>query len=198
MKMAPTYLVLALFAASAGVILVKGRQAVPAHQTSSHRDLVARGKYLVQLGGCTDCHTPKEMTDKGPVDDKSRLFAGHPEGLVLTAPAPSSGPWGAATAGMTAWTGPWGVSYASNLTPDPDTGLGTWTEGQFIQAMRTGKHKGDGRDILPPMPWQPLAEADEQDLKAIHAFLRSLPPIKNQVPEPQPPAEVAVPSGASR
>jgi hypothetical protein len=173
-------------------MIVKGRQAVSADQETRPEELVARGKYLVQLGGCTDCHTRKEMTEQGPVDDKTMFLAGHPEGLVLPSPEPQSGPWGAATAGMTAWTGPWGVSYAANLTPDPETGMGSWTEAQFVQAMRTGKRKGDGRAILPPMPWQPLAEAEEQDLKAIYAFLCSLPPIKNRVPEPQPPVQVAV------
>jgi cytochrome c553 len=187
MKIAPIHLVLALFVTSTGVMLVKGRQAVPAHQASSHMELVARGKYLVQLGGCTDCHTRKAMTERGPVDDKAMMFAGHPEGLILPPPEQQAGPWGAATAGMTAWTGPWGVSYAANLTPDRDTGMGSWTEAMFLQAMRTGKHMGDGRPILPPMPWQPLAEAHEDDLKAIYAYLRSLPPIKNRVPEPQPP-----------
>lgn len=190
MKIAPIHLVLALFASATGFMLLKGRQAAATpYQTGSAADLVARGKYLVQLGGCADCHSRKEMTEKGPVDDPKMMLAGHPEGLVLPPPSHDAGPWFAATAGMTAWTGPWGISYASNLTPDPETGLGDWTEAEFIAALRTGKHRGAGRPILPPMPWQPLGEATDTDLRAIFAYLRSLPPVKNRVPEPQPPAE---------
>ncbi|WP_226894819.1 c-type cytochrome [Luteolibacter marinus] len=157
--------------------------------TAPPEDHVRRGAYLVKLGGCTDCHTPKTMTPQGPVDDPRRFLAGHPADLVLSAPSTDpSNPWGAATAGMTAWTGPWGVTYSANLTPDPDTGLGAWTEAEFISAMRTGKHKGSGRPILPPMPWQPLSEAKEEDLSAIYAYLMSLPAVVNRVPDPVPPA----------
>ena len=94
--------------------------------------------------------------------------------------------WGASTAGMTAWSGPWGVSYASNLTPDINTGLGIWTEEMFIKAMRTGKHYGASRDILPPMPWQSLAKLTDEDIRSVFAYLRSLSPVRNQVPEPLP------------
>ncbi len=194
MKIAPIHLVLGLLAAATGFLLLKSRQAAPAHTTSSREELLARGKYLVQLGGCADCHTRKEVTEKGPVDDPAMMLAGHPEGLVLPPPSGDSGPWFAATAGMTAWTGPWGVSYASNLTPDPETGLGEWTEAEFVAALRTGKHRGTGRAILPPMPWQPLGEATDTDLQAMFAFLRSLPPVKNRVPEPQPPVTGTVSS----
>jgi hypothetical protein len=87
---------------------------------------------------------------------------------------------------LTAWAGPWGVSFAANLTPDVSTGIGEWSEQTFIQTMRTGKHQGqpNGRDILPPMPWFNLKEMPEDDLKAMWAYLRSIPPIKNQVPFP--------------
>jgi hypothetical protein len=59
---------------------------------------------------------------------------------------------------LTAWSGPWGQSFAANLTPDKNTGLGVWTEDMFIKAIRTGKHMGTSRDILPPMPWQAFAQ----------------------------------------
>ena len=90
---------------------------------------------------------------------------------------------------LTAWAGPWGVSFAANLTPDKETGIAEWSEDAFIRSMRTGKHQGqpNGRDILPPMPWEDIKVATEEDLKAIWAYLRSLPPIKNQVPFPVPP-----------
>jgi hypothetical protein len=92
----------------------------------------------------------------------------------------------------TVFAGPWGISFAANLTPDKETGLGKWTEAMFIQALRTGKHEGQptGREIMPPMPWASLSHgtlaSPDADLKAIWAYLRSLPPVKNRVPEPVP------------
>lgn len=146
---------------------------------------VERGRYLVQYGGCADCHTPRTLGPKGPVPDTSRWLAGHPEDMELPPPPKlEPGPWFAVTAGLTAWAGPWGVSYAANLTPDVNTGLGIWTEAMFIEAMRTGRHMGTGRDILPPMPWQGLAQLTDEDLRAIFAYLRSLPPVRNRVPDP--------------
>jgi mono/diheme cytochrome c family protein len=159
---------------------------------SAAEELVNRGQYLVKLGGCADCHTPKMMSPQGPLDDPARRFAGHPSDLILPPPSlDPKNPWGAATAGMTAWTGPWGISYASNLTPDVDTGIGGWSEEEFIKTLRTGKHRGTGRAVLPPMPWQPFADAKEDDLRAIHAYLKSLPPVYNLVPSPLPPVSAA-------
>jgi mono/diheme cytochrome c family protein len=153
---------------------------------------VERGRYLVTLGACNDCHTPKVMSDKGPALDSSRLLSGHPAG---EAPAPvpagvlSPTGWAAmSNAGLTAWTGPWGVSFTRNLTPDQATGLGSWTEDMFIKTIRNGKHQGEGRDLLPPMPWQMYREATDDDLKAMWAYLQSIPPIDNAVPDPMPPA----------
>jgi hypothetical protein len=146
---------------------------------------VERGKYLVTFGGCNDCHTPLKMGSKGPEPDFSRLLSGHPEGVKLPPPPKlENSPWFAATAGMTAWSGPWGISYAANLTPDENTGLGIWTEEMFIKAMRTGKHMGESREILPPMPWQNVATLTDEDLKSVFAYLRSIPALKNRVPEP--------------
>ena len=161
----------------AGLVLAAG----PAKD--SRADKVARGKYLVNYGGCNDCHTPLKMTDKGPAPDLARLLSGHPGEMKLPPPDLKPGPWFAATAGMTAWAGPWGISYAANLTPDKVTGLGERSEETFIRAIRTGKHQGqaNGRDILPPMPWQNLSGLTDEDLKAIFAYLRTLKPVKNEV-----------------
>ncbi|PWB67726.1 diheme cytochrome c-553 [candidate division GN15 bacterium] len=149
---------------------------------------VKRGAYLVMLGGCNDCHSPKVFTAQGPQPDPSKPLSGAPASTPLPDVPPNLlGPnaWGAiCTNDMTAWVGPWGVSFAANLTPDEATGLGSWSEDAFIQTMRTGKHLGTGRDILPPMPWQGLARMTDQDLKAIFAYLKSLPPVQNQVPQP--------------
>ena len=152
-------------------------------------DLVARGKYLVTFGGCNDCHTPLKMTPQGPMPDMARMLSGHPAETQLPPPDLKPGPWFAATAGMTAWAGPWGISFAANLTPDTNSGLGIWTEEMFLKTMRTGKHMGAGRDILPPMPWQGLNALNDEDLKAIYAYLRTVPPVSNHVPAPIPPGE---------
>jgi mono/diheme cytochrome c family protein len=180
-----------LGALSTSLLLVSLAPMASAQQEGTE---VRRGQYLAQFGGCHDCHTPKVMTSKGPQPDESRLLSGHPAHTSLPAfPQEVLGPtrWGAtATSDLTAWAGPWGVSFAANLTPDT-TGLGGWTAQQFIQTMRTGKHVGIGRDLLPPMPWFNLAVLTDADLKALFAYLQSLKPISNQVPQPIPPKVTA-------
>jgi mono/diheme cytochrome c family protein len=152
---------------------------------------IQRGKYLVSIGGCHDCHSPKVFTSKGPEPDPTRLLSGHPADTQLPQiPQGVIGPdkWGGLFSNdSTAWVGPWGVSFSANLTPDAETGLGNWTEDMFIKAMRTGKHAGVGRAILPPMPWYNYAILSDGDLKAIFAYLMTLRPIKNRVPDPIPP-----------
>lgn len=148
---------------------------------------VERGRYLVTLMGCHDCHTPKVMGEHGPELDESRLLAGHPHGGELPPPPDPSGPWiASAIWDLTAWSGPWGLTFATNLTPDT-SGLAAWDEEIFVAALRTGRHMGQGRPILPPMPWEMYAQATDEDLKAIFAYLQSVPPIENLVPEPVPP-----------
>jgi mono/diheme cytochrome c family protein len=142
---------------------------------------VERGEYLVNLMGCLDCHTPR-----GPDGRPMTPFtlAGHPPEAPVA--VYQGGFLGSFALTNTSWAGPWGVSFARNLTPDPDTGLGRWTEADFIKAARTGQ-KPNGALILPPMPWPSLAHATEADLKAMWAYLQSLPPIKNAVPVNVPP-----------
>lgn len=158
---------------------------------AQHAQLVKRGEYLVMLGGCNDCHSPKVMSARGPLPDTSRLLAGAPTGTKIPEiPYAAIGPdkWGfVGSNDMTTWAGFWGVSFASNLTPDQVTGSGAWTEAAFIKAMRTGKHLGAGRDILPPMPWQAIGQLPEEDLKAVFAYLQSLKPVENMVHLPIPP-----------
>ena len=149
----------------------------------------ARGQYLVTMIGCGDCHTPLKMGPKGPEPDRDRFLSGHPEQMGSLPPAKAQGAWlWAGAASNTAFSGPWGVSYAANLTPDRNTGLGIWTEEMFVKAIRTGRHMGTSREILPPMPWPAFRNASDDDLKAVYAYLRSLKPIVNHVPDVQPPA----------
>jgi mono/diheme cytochrome c family protein len=153
---------------------------------------VERGKYLVSVVGCNDCHTPFKLGPKGPEPDMSRFLSGHPEQMGALPPAKAQGAWlwaGAAT--NTAFSGPWGISYAANLTPDQNTGLGIWTEEMFVNALRTGRHMGTSREILPPMPWPALRNASDEDLKSMFAYLRTIKPIVNHVPDAQVAAPVA-------
>jgi mono/diheme cytochrome c family protein len=153
---------------------------------------VERGKYLVTLMVCNDCHTPFTMTPRGPEPDMSRMLSGHPQDAPVTRPAAlGEAPWEWAGSGdMTAFSGSWGVSFTANLTPDPETGLGKWAPETFIAAIRNGRHEGQGRPLLPPMPWPWYRNATDDDLRAIFAYLQSIPPVKNRVPQPIDPPEV--------
>jgi len=145
---------------------------------------IARGEYVVTIAGCNDCHTPLKMGPKGPEPDMSRMLSGHPQQMAMP-PAPKpNGPWlwsGAAT--NTAFAGPWGVSFARNLTPDNNTGIGIWSEEMFVNTLRSGRHWGVARPILPPMPWMNYAKMSDEDLRAVYTYLRSIKPVKNQVPD---------------
>ena len=158
---------------------------------------VARGEYLVSTIGCGDCHSPKIMGPEGPIEDTSRRLSGHPEGTVLDTPPALGSSWIAATSSdLTAWVGPWGISYTFNLTPDENTGIGSWSEETFVQAIKTGRHMGVSRPILPPMPWHFYRNLTDEDLSSIYAYLRSIPPVRNRVPLPvAPEAAFATPAG---
>lgn len=150
---------------------------------------VARGQYIVSTAGCHDCHTPWKLGPKGPEPDMSRALSGHPAQLVMP-PAPDlgQGPWAVVTAATnTAFSGPWGVSFTANLTPDGETGLGDWTLRDFVQTIRTGKRMGRGRAVLPPMPVPVYNNLTDADLASVYAYLRTIPAVKNRVPEPLPP-----------
>lgn len=180
----------AVAAALAGAgVLAAGSAAAQGTQAPTV-DKAARGKYLVATAGCMDCHTPMKMGANGPEWDMSRMLAGHPEQLVMPpVPALPDGPWLViSSATNTAFAGPWGVSFAANLTPDPDTGLGPWSARDFRQTIRTGRHLGRGREVLPPMPIPVYNNFTDEDLDAIYAYLRTIPPVRNRVPEPWAPA----------
>lgn len=165
------------------------RTQAPAAQTAPG-DPVKRGDYLVTVVGCNDCHTPLKMGPNGPEPDMARMLSGHPETMLLPPPPrlPKEG-WNWTGAGTTtAFAGPWGITYAANLTPDQNTGLGTWTEDMFIKTLRNGRHMANGRPLNPPMPWRWFAKMTDEDLKAIFAYLRTIPPIQNHVPDYQEPA----------
>lgn len=159
-------------------------------KNGGYQSQIEYGKHLVLSIGCHDCHTPKKMTDKGPVPDMSLALSGHPAKM----PPPNVDRADLERKGLTvsdnftAWVGPWGISYAANLTSDK-TGIGNWQEQNFITSIRKGKHKGieSARDVLPPMPWPMYKNLTDEELKAIFAYLKSTKPIHNVVPPAAPP-----------
>lgn len=186
-----TVMVLAM-AAFSGALL---RAMAPAGQDGAvspekKKARVERGAHLVRTMGCNDCHTPWTMGPKGPAPDMSRALTGHPSDMVMPPAPPAHGPWiGHSAATNTAFAGPWGVTFTANLTPDKETGLGAWTEDMFIATVRTGRHQGKGRPILPPMPYWMVGALEDEDIKSIFAYLQSLAPVKNRVPAPIEPVE---------
>ena len=125
---------------------------------------IARGKYLMQFGGCIDCHTPGYFFGK---PDMTKALAGSEVGFEIP--------------GL-------GVFYGPNLTPDKETGLGNWTKEQIVAALQKGI-RPDGRQLVPIMPWKAFANLTKSDANALAAYLKSLAPISNKVPGPFGPTE---------
>jgi mono/diheme cytochrome c family protein len=125
---------------------------------------IARGKYLVEFGGCNDCHTPGYFFGK---PDTARFLGGSEVGFEIP---------------------DLGVFHGPNLTPDRETGLGKWTAQQIAAAITKGE-RPDGRMLAPIMPWHAFASLTLQDINAIVAFLRALPAVSNKVPGPFGPSE---------
>ena len=149
---------------------------------------IKKGKHMVTIAGCNDCHTPKRMGAAGPEFITERLLSGYdsknplPEfdtilmqkGIAQMSPD------------MTAAAGPWGISFASNLTSDP-SGAASWPFENFKRALKEGKSKGlsNNRMLLPPMPWQNYAAFSDDEVKAIYLYLKSIPKVENIVPQPK-------------
>ncbi len=155
-----------------------------ARSRSEERD-VGRGEYLVRIGGCQDCHTPVQYDPAIglPLPMPGRMLSGHPDGAPDPESALARGDLAVIGPTFTSFRLPFGIVYAANLTPDKETGLGSWTEEMFVRALKTGRHfGGTGRPILPPMPWPALASLPDADLRAIFAYLRTIPAVHNGVP----------------
>ncbi len=169
-----------------------GRQSQSARGASTATaKQIAHGRYLSIIGACNDCHSPKLDPQQHP--DPKRLLSGRPQ---TTMPPSQSTKEIHASLDLTAWAGPWGVSYGANLTPDPETGLGKrYTEATFIKTLRTGK-KPEGEDLQPPMPWELYKNFTDDDLKALYAYLRTLPAINNNVKSGAPPTPAKPAAGA--
>lgn len=163
----------------------------PSAPTVTQADQVKRGEYLVSISGCNDCHSPKKMGPNGPEIIAERKLSGYPSDLPVPTFDTKMTSQGFAmfTPDLTAAYGPWGTSFAANLTPD-ESGLGNWTLEQFKKALTQGKSKGmdNGRMLLPPMPWVNYVGMKDEDISAMFAYFKSIPPVKNVVPAPVPPA----------
>ena len=131
---------------------------------AASREQVERGKYLVNLALCTDCHTPGYFFGK---PDMARFLGGSEVGFHIP---------------------DLGVFHGPNLTPDNETGLGRWSTEQIVTAFTTGT-RPDGRILASIMPWHAFSQLTRQDAQAIAAFLKSLPPVSNKVPDPFGPSE---------
>ena len=118
-----------------------------------------RGEYLVTIMDCTGCHTPGTFLGK---PDLQRPLAGSEVGFQIP--------------GL-------GIFYPPNLTPDPETGLGKWSEADIIKAVRTGV-RPDGRQLVPIMPYHSYDKLTDADARALATYLKSLKPVRNQVPGP--------------
>ncbi len=125
-----------------------------AHAADSHE--IARGKYLVTVGSCTDCHTPGSFFGK---PDMSKFLGGSDVGFAIPH---------------------LGVFVGPNLTPDKATGLGNWTDAQIVNAITKGQTP-QGRTLAPVMPWHGYATLTKSDALAIAAYLKSLPAVSHQV-----------------
>jgi hypothetical protein len=179
----------AAFAAPTEAQTTSGLSSAQSTAAPPSDDKVARGKYIVSTSGCHDCHTPWKVGPNGPEPDMTRALSGHPQDMKLSPPPVVPEPWVmVAAATNTAYAGPWGISYTANLTPDAETGIGKWTLRNFVDTIRSSRHLGRGRDVLPPMPVQVYRNWTDADFEAVYSYLRTVPAIKNQVPEPVAPA----------
>ncbi len=178
----------ALYACDSSVEKTETKNPVP-----TQAEMVKRGEYLVAAIGCDDCHSPKRMGAHGPEVIPETKLSGYPANRPIQKPdsnALNHG-WALMAPDLTCAAGPWGMSFASNITSD-STGIGTWTEQNFLTAIQHGKSKGveGNRDLLPPMPWYNFAKLSDDDLKAIFAYLKSTPPVANMVPAPKQTADI--------
>lgn len=146
------------------IFLAMGLLAVQISTTHAANPQVARGQYLVEVMGCTDCHTPGHLLGQ---PDMAKYLGGSDVGFAIPGH---------------------GVFVGPNLTSDKATGLGTWTAEEIVTAITTGK-RPDGRILAPVMPWQGFSHLTKADAMAVAAYLQSLPPISNKVPGPFGPAD---------
>ena len=147
------------------------------------------GQAVVEGWNCSFCHTPQiEGPDGKFIPDPERLMSGHPADeeipsvpdMIITSPE-----WMEFLDNLdsTVWATDNVLVFSANLTPDDETGIGTWTEVEFIETIREGRHRGIERRIKYPMPWRELSELSDEELLSVYEYLMSLEPVNNKVPE---------------
>jgi hypothetical protein len=165
-----------------------GQASAPAESFTAAQ--VTRGADLVSEWKCNFCHTPEVKGPDGkPIPNPERLLSGHPQDekipdvsdMVITSDAFMEF---LDNLDNTVWASNDMLVFSANLTPDNETGIGTWTSAQFVATIRQGQHMGLGKRLLYPMPWQELAELPDADLISIYAYLRTVEPVRNKVPPP--------------
>lgn len=138
--------------------------AKPGSYAPEMRTTVLRGKYLVELLGCGACHTDGALVGDA---DPRRQLAGSAIGIAYSNPLGDSRP---------------GIVYPSNITPDVETGIGSWSDAQIVAAIRAGQGRHGTRRIA-VMPWQGYAKLSQEDAMAIAAYLQSIPAVSHDVPD---------------
>ena len=144
------------FGAALSAVVIAGLTGIGARAADTAVD---RGKYLATVMGCSDCHTDGSLAGK---PDMAHYLGGSTIGFEIP--------------GL-------GYFYGANLTPDPETGLGAWSQKQIVAAITTGM-RPDGRELAPIMPWRGFSHLEPTDAEAIAAYLKSLPPVHHKVPGP--------------
>ena len=167
--------VAALSLAIAACALNSTQETIPADWEQA--SYFERGNYLVNhLGDCIGCHTPRDANNQS---ENSLYLSGVPAKYAGVKTGPSS---------VAGFPGPRGARfYAKNLTPDPETGIGKWTEDQFVKTFKSGIKPDGIKYALTPMEWNIYGNMKEEDVRAIYRYLRTIKPISNKVPANIPP-----------
>lgn len=172
------------------LITFVGLKNLSAKNEADKSEIIEKGRIITEIFGCVDCHSPKIQEGEFLVNDPEKLFSGHPADNKLPQFSPDiigPGKWrGLFTDSMTAWGGPWGISYAANLTPDKKTGIGRLSEDNFVSILNIGIHSNMNRKLMEPMPWKEISELRDDDLKAVFQYLKTVKPVRNNVPESVP------------
>lgn len=163
-------------------------QQKPATEIAYSPERLEIGQAIVEGWNCSFCHTPQiKGPDGKPMPDPKRLMSGHPADekvpavpdMVITSPE-----WMEFLDNLdpTVWATDNLLIFSANLTPDDETGIGNWTEVEFVETIREGRHRGIERRLKYPMPWRELSEVSDEELLSVYEYLMSLEPVDNKVP----------------
>ncbi len=147
-----------------GMDLVEASKGIELPTGEGDAEQVQQGRYLVGLLGCASCHTDGALIGK---PDPKKTLAGSSIGIAYTNPMVNEFP---------------GAVYPPNLTSDPETGLGKWSVAEITTMLQSGKNR-HGQQTMTIMPWMSYAQLSSDDATAIAAYLKSLPPVINRVPQ---------------